>query len=84
MTGRPSCVRRKDVEGQASEWLELSENAGQEGPTLSSGKSTSWQHANCPPKYVATRPSAPGKEAGCLFVFSFSTLREQILFYKIL
>lgn len=74
---------RKDGEGQASEWLELSENAGQEGPTLSSGKSTSWQHANCLPKYMATRPSASGKEAGCLLVFSFSTHREQILLYKI-
>lgn len=31
MTGRPSCVCRKDGEGQASEWLELSENAGQGG-----------------------------------------------------
>lgn len=72
---------RKDVEGQASEWLELSENARQEGPMLSSDKSTSWQHANCPPKYMATQPSTPGKEAGCLF-FHFQHIVNRYSFIR--
>lgn len=68
--------------GGTGVWVDgTSENVRREGPTLSSGGSTSWQHANCPPKYVATQPSASGKEAGRLF-FHFQHIMNRHPFIR--